>query len=99
MFSLELLVLQQVNEEPSIGEDAFVWFSSLIPLAADVVNAQFTFETLTAPTANRLHFPAYDRFLKEMNKYAIHLISAFAYFFVSKLSGAILIESLGIRFC
>ncbi|XP_074580392.1 uncharacterized protein LOC141836766 [Curcuma longa] len=56
-----------VNEEPSIGEDAFVWFSSLIPLAADVVNAHFTFETLTARTANRLHFPAYDRFLKEMN--------------------------------
>ncbi|KAG6511248.1 hypothetical protein ZIOFF_029305 [Zingiber officinale] len=67
-------MLHQVNEELSIGEDAFVWFSSLIPLAADVVNAQFTFETLTAPTAN-------DRFLKEMNKYAIHLISAFAYFF------------------
>lgn len=89
---MKIILLHQVNEELSIGEDAFVWFSSLIPLAADVVNAQFTFETLTAPTANRLHFPAYDRFLKEMNKYAIHLISAFAYFFVSKYCGATLIE-------
>ncbi|WOL20655.1 hypothetical protein Cni_G29460 [Canna indica] len=60
--------VQQVNEESSVGEDAFVWLASLIPLVADAVNAQFTFETLTATTASRLHFPAYDRFLKEMDK-------------------------------
>ncbi|CAL9085163.1 unnamed protein product [Musa textilis] len=57
-----------VNEESSVGEDAFVWLASSIPLVADVVNAQFTFETLTAPTASRLHFPAYDTFLKKMDK-------------------------------
>ncbi|KAJ8492566.1 hypothetical protein OPV22_014287 [Ensete ventricosum] len=57
-----------VNEESSVGEDAFVWFASLIPLVADVVNARFSFETLTAPTASQLHFPAYDRFLKEIDK-------------------------------
>ncbi|CAL9117014.1 uncharacterized protein LOC135581368 isoform X1 [Musa acuminata AAA Group] len=57
-----------VNEAPSVGEDAFVWFACLIPLVADVVNARFTFETLTAPTASQLHFPAYDRFLKEIDK-------------------------------
>jgi hypothetical protein len=47
-----------------------VWFGSVFPLACDVVNARFTFEALTATTANRLHYPAYDRFLKEMDKYA-----------------------------
>ncbi|CAL9074320.1 unnamed protein product, partial [Musa acuminata var. zebrina] len=57
-----------VNEESSVGEDAFVWLASSIPLVADVVNARFTFETLTAPTASRLHFPAYDTFLKKMDK-------------------------------
>ncbi|KAK1309828.1 hypothetical protein QJS10_CPA08g00083 [Acorus calamus] len=57
-----------VTEEPTVGEDAFVWLSSLLPLIADVMNARFTFEALTAPTANRLHFPAYDRFLKEIDK-------------------------------
>ncbi|KAJ0982575.1 hypothetical protein J5N97_010830 [Dioscorea zingiberensis] len=67
LFYSDLLPLL-VNEEGSVGEDAFVWMVSLFPLAADVVNARFTFEALTAPTAGRLHFPAYDRFLKEMDK-------------------------------
>ncbi|KAM0951924.1 hypothetical protein DsansV1_C03g0030971 [Dioscorea sansibarensis] len=57
-----------VNDEGNVGEEAFVWMVSLFPLAADVVNARFTFEALTTPTAGRLHFPAYDRFLKEMDK-------------------------------
>ncbi|KAM0853009.1 hypothetical protein ACQ4PT_051377 [Festuca glaucescens] len=57
-----------VNEEPTAGEDAYVWFGSVFPLACDVVNARFTFEALTATTANRLHYPAYDKFLKEMDK-------------------------------
>ncbi|CAN6321395.1 unnamed protein product [Urochloa humidicola] len=57
-----------VNEEPTVGEEAYVWFGSVFPLACDVVNARFTFEALTATTANRLHYPAYDRFLKEMDK-------------------------------
>ncbi|XP_010243740.1 PREDICTED: uncharacterized protein LOC104587722 isoform X2 [Nelumbo nucifera] len=57
-----------VSEDPSIGEDAFVWMGSLAPLPADIVNGQFTFEALTATTANRLHFPAYDRYIKEIDK-------------------------------
>lgn len=57
-----------VNEEPTVGEDAYVWFGSVFPLACDVVNARFTFEALTATTANRLHYPAYDKFLREMDK-------------------------------
>ncbi|CAM8983788.1 unnamed protein product [Rhodiola kirilowii] len=62
-----------VNNEPNVAEDAFVWLGSLVPLVADVVNGRFTFETLTAPTAHRLHFPAYDRFLKEVDKCIKHL--------------------------
>ncbi|CAM8979666.1 unnamed protein product [Rhodiola kirilowii] len=62
-----------VNNEPNVGEDAFVWLGSLVPLVVDVVNGRFTFETLTAPTAHRLHFPAYDRFLKEVDKCIKHL--------------------------
>ncbi|KAK3148333.1 hypothetical protein QOZ80_3BG0293730 [Eleusine coracana subsp. coracana] len=57
-----------VNEEPTVGEDAYVWFGSVFPLACDLVNARFTFEALTSTTASRLHYPAYDRFLKEMDK-------------------------------
>ncbi|GLT47751.1 hypothetical protein SLA2020_214170 [Shorea laevis] len=57
-----------VDEGPSVGEDAFVWLASLVPLIADVVNARFTFETLTAPTGNQLHFPAYDKYLKEISQ-------------------------------
>lgn len=62
-----------VSDEPSVGEDAYVWLASLVPLVADVVNGGFTFETLTAPTRNRLHFPAYDKFLKEIDKTVKHL--------------------------
>ncbi|GJN21487.1 hypothetical protein PR202_gb08967 [Eleusine coracana subsp. coracana] len=57
-----------VNEEPTVGEDAYVWFGSVFPLACDLVNARFTFEALTTTTASRLHYPAYDRFMKEMDK-------------------------------
>ncbi|KAL8259733.1 hypothetical protein R6Q59_027686 [Mikania micrantha] len=62
-----------VDNEPSIGDDAFVWLGSLFPVVADYVNGRFTFETLTISTMNRLHFPAYDRFLKEINKCIKHL--------------------------
>lgn len=59
----------QVDREPSVGEDAFLWLVTVVPLLADVVNGRFTFETLTATTVNRLHFPAYDKFLKESDRY------------------------------
>ncbi|PON94289.1 hypothetical protein TorRG33x02_100270 [Trema orientale] len=62
-----------VDNEPSVGEDAFVWFGSLVPLVCDVVNGRFTFETLTVSTMNRLHFPAYDKFFKEIDKSIKHL--------------------------
>ncbi|KAK7286573.1 hypothetical protein RJT34_21659 [Clitoria ternatea] len=63
-----------VNNEPSVGEDAFVWMGSLVPLVADVANGRFTFESLTAATGLRLHYPAYDMFLKEMDKCIRHLL-------------------------
>ncbi|KAK7396136.1 hypothetical protein VNO78_16928 [Psophocarpus tetragonolobus] len=62
-----------VNNEPNVGEDAFVWLGSFVPLVADVANGRFTFETLTAPTGYRLHFPGYDMFLKEVAKCIQHL--------------------------
>ncbi|XWS64886.1 hypothetical protein CRYUN_Cryun05aG0042700 [Craigia yunnanensis] len=62
-----------VNDKPSVEEDAFVWLGSLVPLVADIVNGRFTFETLTAPTGNRLFFPAYDKFLKEIDNCMKHL--------------------------
>lgn len=58
----------QVNNDPNVGEDTFEWLGSLVPLVADVANGRFTFENLTAATGHRLHFPAYDMFLKEMVK-------------------------------
>ncbi|KAI7728696.1 hypothetical protein M8C21_019067 [Ambrosia artemisiifolia] len=62
-----------VNNKPSAGENAFVWLGSLVPLVADFINGRFTFETLTASTENRLHFPAYDKFLEEIKKCVHHL--------------------------
>ncbi|MCD7473125.1 hypothetical protein HAX54_014751 [Datura stramonium] len=62
-----------VDNESSVGEDAFLWMGTLVHLIADIVNGRFTFETLTASTENRLHFPAYDMFLKEIEKCVKHL--------------------------
>ncbi|CAA0818754.1 Plant protein of unknown function (DUF639 [Striga hermonthica] len=62
-----------VDREPNVGEDAFVWLGTLVPLVVEMVNGRFTFETLTAPTGNRLHFPAYDKFLKEIHGCVKHL--------------------------
>ncbi|KAG8376419.1 hypothetical protein BUALT_Bualt09G0061500 [Buddleja alternifolia] len=62
-----------VDKEPSAGEDAFVWLGTLVPLVVDMVNGRFTFEALTAPTGNQLHFPAYDKFLKEIHRCIKHL--------------------------
>ncbi|GMI65047.1 hypothetical protein like AT2G21720 [Hibiscus trionum] len=62
-----------VNHDPTVEGDAFLWLSSLVPLAADITNRRFTFETLTAPTGNHLFFPAYDRFLKEIDNCIKHL--------------------------
>ncbi|CAH9081414.1 unnamed protein product [Cuscuta europaea] len=57
-----------VDHEPSVTEDAFVWLATLVPVIADVVNARFTFETLTAPSGCKLHYPAYNMFLKQIDK-------------------------------
>ncbi|KAJ4979097.1 hypothetical protein NE237_009877 [Protea cynaroides] len=62
-----------VSSEPSIGEDSFVWLGSVVPFVCDVCNGRFTFEALTASTANRLHFPAYDRFITEVHKCSKYL--------------------------
>ncbi|XP_020534417.1 uncharacterized protein LOC105632593 isoform X2 [Jatropha curcas] len=72
LFYTDLMPLL-ANDEPSVGEDAFVWLATLIPLAGDIVNGRFTFETFTAPTGHRLFFPAFDKFLKEIDECIKHL--------------------------
>ncbi|CAF2049903.1 unnamed protein product [Brassica napus] len=48
------------DHEPNVGEDAFDYLASLIPLPSDIINGRYTFETLTnrsyrTPTS----FPSY----------------------------------------
>ncbi|KAH0756857.1 hypothetical protein KY290_020350 [Solanum tuberosum] len=62
-----------VDHKPSVGEHAFLWLATLVNLVGDFVNGRCTFETLTAPTENRLYFPAYNIFLKEIIKCIKHL--------------------------
>ncbi|CAH2061575.1 unnamed protein product, partial [Thlaspi arvense] len=61
------------DHEPSVGEDAFVYLGTIVPLPVDIINGRYTFETLTAPTGHKLHFPAYDMFVKEIHKCMKHL--------------------------
>ncbi|WMV28231.1 hypothetical protein MTR67_021616 [Solanum verrucosum] len=72
LFYLDVMPLL-VDNEPGVGEDAFLWMGTLVHLVADIINGRFTFETLTASTENRLHYPAYDMFLKEIEKCVKHL--------------------------
>jgi hypothetical protein len=60
--------LIQVGVESSVGVDAFARLAPAVPLIADVVTANFLFETLTASTVGRLPFPLYDKFVKELDK-------------------------------
>ncbi|KAH0692134.1 hypothetical protein KY285_019231 [Solanum tuberosum] len=62
-----------VDHKPSVGEHAFLWLATLVNLVGDFVNGRCTFETLTAPTENRMYFPAYNIFLKEIIKCIKHL--------------------------
>ncbi|XP_044473009.1 uncharacterized protein LOC123201522 [Mangifera indica] len=62
-----------VDSDQRVGEDAFVWLGSLVPLVADIANGRFTFEALTASTGYQLYFPAYDAYLKEIDKCIKHL--------------------------
>jgi len=57
-----------VDVESSVGVDAFARLAPAVPLVADVVTANFQFETLTASTGGRLPFPLYDKFVKELEK-------------------------------
>ncbi|KAL8147461.1 uncharacterized protein LOC141707872 [Apium graveolens] len=57
-----------VDDGPSVGEGAFVWLATVAPIIADVVNGKFTFETLTAKTLNRLHYPAYNIFIQQIDR-------------------------------
>ncbi|KAL3830152.1 hypothetical protein ACJIZ3_018954 [Penstemon smallii] len=56
-----------------VQDDIPLFYSDLMPLLVNMVNGRFTYETLTATTANRLHFPAYDKFLTEIHKCIKHL--------------------------
>ncbi|GAB2300884.1 hypothetical protein Dimus_034920 [Dionaea muscipula] len=62
-----------VDHGVAVQEDAFLWLVALVPLPGDIVNGRFTFETLTTPTANQLYYPAYDKYLKEIDKCIRHL--------------------------
>ncbi|KAI4386629.1 hypothetical protein MLD38_004546 [Melastoma candidum] len=62
-----------VDHGLDVGEDAFLWMASIFPLVADVINAKFSFESLTATIGNRLHYPAYDKYLKEIDRCIKHL--------------------------
>jgi hypothetical protein len=51
-----------------MGVDAFARLAPAVPLIADVVTANFLFETLTTSTVGRLPFPLCDKFFKELDK-------------------------------
>jgi hypothetical protein len=48
-----------VGVESSVGVDAFSQLAPAVPLIADVVTANFLFETLTTSTMGSLPFPPY----------------------------------------
>ncbi|CAN7096053.1 unnamed protein product [Brassica rapa subsp. narinosa] len=54
------------DHEPNVGEDAFDYLASLIPLPSDIINGRYTFETLT----NRSYRPptSFPSYLQKQTK-------------------------------
>ncbi|GAB2284976.1 hypothetical protein Dimus_019431 [Dionaea muscipula] len=58
----------QVDDEKTVGPEAFSRIASACAAVADVITAQNLFDALTSSSGNRLHFLIYDKYLQSLDK-------------------------------
>lgn len=62
-------MLLQVDEDISVGVDAFSRIAPAIPIIADVIISENLFEVLVASTEGRLYYVVYDKYLTGLERY------------------------------
>ncbi len=58
----------QVDEDMSVGVEAFSRIASAVPLIAYVIISENLFEVLTKSTGGRLRYSIYDKYLSGLDR-------------------------------
>ncbi|XP_062108005.1 uncharacterized protein LOC133818908 [Humulus lupulus] len=58
----------QVDEEKTVGPEAFARISPACAAVADIITVHNLFDALTASTGHRLHFLVYDKYIRNLDK-------------------------------
>ena len=63
-----MLSLMQVDEDISVGREAFSRIAPSVPIIANVIISENLFEVLTMSTGGRLQFSIYDKYLSGLER-------------------------------
>lgn len=58
----------QIDEDASVGIEAFSRIAPAVPLIADVIISDYIFEFLTASTGSRLQFSTFEKYLTGLER-------------------------------
>ncbi|XP_061357586.1 uncharacterized protein LOC133301888 isoform X3 [Gastrolobium bilobum] len=61
-------MLKKVDEDVSVGLEAFCRIAPAIPIIANVIISENLFEVLSSSTGGRLQFPMYDKYLSSLER-------------------------------
>lgn len=59
----------QLNEDLSVGIEAFSRIAPSVPIIANVIISENLFEVLATSTGGRLQFSTYDKYLSGLERY------------------------------
>lgn len=63
----------QLNEDLSVGIEAFSRIAPSVPIIANVIISENLFEVLATSTGGRLQFSTYDKYLSGLERYILQL--------------------------
>ena len=73
-----VLIFEQVDQDSTVGLEAFCRIAPAIPSIADVVTSSNLFDVLTNSTGGRLSFVVYEKYLGGLDRFLhsrlIHMI-------------------------
>lgn len=73
---VKLIIMHQIDEDASVGIEAFSRIAPAVPIIANVIISDYIFEFLTASTGGRLLFSTFDKYLSGLERYHFHKISS-----------------------
>lgn len=66
----------QIDEDISVGVEAFSRIAPAVPIIANVIISKNLFEVLTTSTDGQLQFFIYDKYLSALERYIVITTSA-----------------------